>query len=271
MLRSSYCPSLDALSEASRQRPAGAHRLACVVDSVEQLEDKVRLFLAGVADTRSLHVGVASRAARTHDESLDAGADRRTLDAAARAFVGGADLPAGPRRLAGVRFPTRPHAEKYLWLEPAEQSNAPVSNAPAPNVPVSNAPVREVSAGRTRTTWTEHPEAAEHVVLGKPTLPGAGYPGKIAELLGRDRFALRDLTFRAAVETPATLTAERDDDAIAFRDGTGALVANTEVTAPEQPSLTAPSGADGFTPVALGAMYEAFERAGLDYGAASGP
>ncbi|MFJ5807561.1 amino acid adenylation domain-containing protein, partial [Streptomyces sp. NPDC093093] len=267
MLRSSYCPSLDALSEASRQRPAGAHRLACVVDSVEQLEDKVRLFLAGVADTRSLHVGVASRAARTHDESLDAGADRRTLDAAARAFVGGADLPAGPRRLAGVRFPTRPHAEKYLWLEPAEQSNAPVSNAPAPNVPVSNAPVREVWPGRTRTTWTVHPEAAEHVVLGKPTLPGAGYPGKIAELLGRDRFALRDLTFRAAVETPATLTAERDDDAIAFRDGTGALVANTEVTAPEQPSLTAPSGADGFTPVALGAMYEAFERAGLDYGA----
>ncbi|MER5774786.1 amino acid adenylation domain-containing protein, partial [Streptomyces sp. NPDC002039] len=257
MLRSSYCPSLDALSEASRQRPAGAHRLACVADSVEQLEDKVRLFLAGVADTRSLHVGVASRAARTHDESLDAGADRRTLDAAARAFVDGADLPAGPRRLAGVRFPTRPHAEKYLWLEPAEQ----------PNAALPNATVRQAVPARTRNTWTEHPEAAEHVVLGRPTLPGAGYPGKIAELLGRDRFGLRDLTFRAAVETPATLTAERDNDTIAFRDGTGALVANTEVTAPEQPSLTAPSSADGFTPVALGAMYEAFERAGLGYGA----
>ncbi|MCX5071918.1 amino acid adenylation domain-containing protein [Streptomyces sp. NBC_00513] len=273
MLRSSYCPSLDALSEASRQRPAGAHRLACVADSVEQLEDKVRLFLAGVADTRSLHVGVASRAARTHDESLDAGASRPALDAAARAFVDGADLPAGPLRLAGVRFPTRPHAEKYLWLEPAEQPNAAVPNAAVPNAAeqpnavVPNVTVRDAVPGRTRNTWTEHPEAAEHVVLGKPTLPGACYPGKIAELLGRDRFGLRDLTFRAAVETPATLTAERDNDTIAFRDGTGALVANTEVTAPEQSLLTAPPSADGFTPVALGAMYEAFERAGLGYGA----
>ncbi|MEU9802543.1 amino acid adenylation domain-containing protein, partial [Streptomyces sp. NPDC051000] len=278
MLCSSYCPSLDALSEASRQRPAGAHRLACVVDSVEQLEDKLRLFLAGVGDTRSLHVGVASRAARTHDESNDesrdashdesheasfgAGASRRGLDAAARAFVEGADLPAGRRRLPGVRFPTRPHAEKYLWLEPAEQPNAPVPNAPVPT-----APVREPVPGRTRNTWTEHPEAAEHVVLGKPTLPGAGYPGKIAELLGRSRFGLRDLTFRAAVETPATLTAERDNDAVAFRDGAGALVANAEVTAPDRLTLTAPSDTDGFTPVALGAMYEAFGRAGLDYGA----
>ncbi|MEN8652179.1 amino acid adenylation domain-containing protein [Streptomyces sp. 21So2-11] len=252
MLRSSYCPSLDALSEASRQRPAGAHRLACVADSVEQLEDKLQLFLAGVGDTRSLHVGVASRAARTHDEPIGAGASRETLDAAARAFVVGADLPAGQRRRSGVRFPTRPHAEKYLWLEPAEQRDAAVQEA----VP-----------GRTGKTWTEHPEAAEHLVLGKPTLPGAGYPGKVAELLGRSRFGLRDLTFRAAVETPATLTAERDNDTVAFRDGTGALVANTEVTAPEQPSLTAPATADGFTAVALDAMYDAFERAGLSYGA----
>ncbi|WP_405789788.1 amino acid adenylation domain-containing protein [Streptomyces sp. NBC_01367] len=252
MLRSPYCPSLHALSEASLQRPAGAHRLACVADSVEQLEDKLQLFLAGVGDTRSLHAGVASRAARTHDGPVGAGASRETLDAAARAFVVGSDLPAGPRRRSGVRFPTRPHAEKYLWLEPAEQPNATVQEA----VP-----------GRTRNTWTEHPEAAEHLVLGKPTLPGAGYPGKVAELLGRNRFGLRDLTFRAAVEAPATLTAERDDDAVAFRDGTGALVANTEVTAPEQPSLAAPATADGFTPVALDAMYDAFERAGLSYGA----
>ncbi|WP_314252027.1 polyketide synthase [Streptomyces sp. DSM 40907] len=252
MLRSSYCPSLDALSEASRQRPAGAHRLACVADSVEQLEDKLQLFLAGIGDTRSLHVGVASRAARTHDGPIGAGAGRETLDAAARAFVVGADLPAGQRRRAGVRFPTRPHAEKYLWLEPAEQ---PGTSA------------HEAAPGRTRNTWTEHPEAAEHLVLGKPTLPGAGYPGKVAELLGRSRFGLRDLTFRAAVEAPATLTAERDNDTVAFRDGTGALVANTEVTAPEQPSFTAPATADGFTPVALGAMYDAFERAGLSYGA----
>ncbi|MFD7928410.1 beta-ketoacyl synthase N-terminal-like domain-containing protein [Streptomyces sp. NPDC059742] len=39
------------------------------------------------------------------------------------------------------------------------------------------------------------------------------------------------------------------------------------MTAPEQPSLTAPATADGFTPVALDAMYDAFERAGLSYGA----
>ncbi|MDK1476715.1 amino acid adenylation domain-containing protein, partial [Streptomyces sp. 549] len=252
MLRSSYCPTLDALSEASRQRPAATHRLACVADSVEQLEDKLQLFLAGVEDTRSLHVGVASEAARTDAGPISAGAGRETLDTAARAFVTGADLPAGRRRRAGVRFPTAPHAEKYLWLEPAGQPDAAV---------------REGAPARTGSTWTEHPEAAEHTVLGKPTLPGAGYPGKVAELIGRARFGLRDLTFRAAVEAPATLTAERDNNAIAFRDGTGALVCTTEVTETEQPVLSAPATADGFTAVGLDAMYDAFERAGLSYGA----
>ncbi|MCL7381655.1 amino acid adenylation domain-containing protein, partial [Streptomyces sp. 35G-GA-8] len=250
MLRSAYCPSLDELSEASRRRPAAAHRLACVADSVEQLEDKLRLFLAGVTDIRSLHVGVASATGAT--EPIDAGASRETLAEAARAFVAGATLPAGRRRRAGVRFPTAPHAEKYLWLEPAEQPDAPVHDG---------------ASGRTKSMWTEHPEAAEHVVLGKPTLPGAGYPGKVAELIGQDRFGLRDLTFRAAVEAPATLTGERDNAAVAFRDGTGALVCTGEVTGPEQSTLTPPATTDGLTAVALDAMYAAFERAGLSYGA----
>ncbi|WP_328726404.1 polyketide synthase [Streptomyces sp. NBC_00259] len=260
MLRSAYCPSLDELTEASRRRPAAAHRLACVADSVEQLEDKLQLFLAGVADIRSLHVGVASATGAT--EPVGAGASREALAEAARAFVAGAALPAGRRRRSGVRFPTAPHAEKYLWLEPAEQPNAEQPNAEQPN-----APVRDGASGRTKSTWTEHPEAAEHLVLGKPTLPGAGYPGKVAELIGQDRFGLRDLTFRAAVEAPTTLTAERDNATVAFRDGTGALVCNAEVTGPEQVTLVPPATADGLTPVALDAMYDAFARVGLSYGA----
>ncbi|MFE5482696.1 amino acid adenylation domain-containing protein, partial [Streptomyces sp. NPDC056527] len=259
MLRSAYCPSLDELSEASRRRPAAAHRLACVADSVEQLEDKLQLFLAGVVDIRSLHVGVASETGAT--EPVGAGASRETLAEAARAFVAGAALPAAKRRRAGVRFPTAPHAEKYLWLEPAEQSNEPVRDG------ASGRTNRDGASGRTKSTWTEHPEAAEHLVLGRPTLPGAGYPGKVAELIGLERFGLRDLTFRAAVEAPTTLTAERDNATVSFRDGTGALVCNAEVTGPEQATLAAPAAVDGLTAVALDAMYDAFERAGLGYGA----
>ncbi|CAL9555296.1 amino acid adenylation domain-containing protein [Streptomyces sp. enrichment culture] len=248
MLRSAYCPSLEALAEASRLRPAGVHRLACVADSTEQLQDKLQLFLAGAEDVRSLHVGTASRAAHPYDLG-GTPANRDELVAAARAFVAGADLAAAPRRRAGVRFPTAPHAEKYLWLEPAPQQ-AP---APAP-------------AARTRGTWTEHPEAAEHLVLGRPTLPGAGYPAKVAEFLGRDRFGLRDLTFRSAVEAPATLTAARDGDALAFRDGSGALVCTATLTAPERSALAVPPGTHGFTEAGIDAMYAAFARAGLDYG-----
>ncbi|MFV2121465.1 polyketide synthase dehydratase domain-containing protein, partial [Streptomyces sp. Act-28] len=64
----------------------------------------------------------------------------------------------------------------------------------------------------------------------------------------------------------ATLTAARDGDALAFRDGSGALVCTTTLTAPEQPALTVPPTAHGFTEVGLDAMYAAFARAGLDYG-----
>ncbi|MYV66352.1 hypothetical protein GT043_10465, partial [Streptomyces sp. SID2131] len=121
-------------------------------------------------------------------------------------------------------------------------------------------------AARTRGRWTDHPEAAEHLVLGRPTLPGAGYPAKVADFLGQDRFGLRDLTFRAAVEAPATLTAARDGDALAFRDGSGALVCTATLTAPERPAPIVPPTPHGFTEVGLDAMYAAFARAGLDYG-----
>ncbi|MFI0976949.1 amino acid adenylation domain-containing protein [Streptomyces sp. NPDC021093] len=251
MLRSGYCPPLAALSRASLLRPAASHRFACVVDSVEQLDDKLRLFLAGVDDTRSLYLGVAAADERTAaepvgDTAISGATSRADLAAVARSFVAGADISAGPGR-AGVRFPTAPHEEKYLWLEPAEQ------------------PGNE--AARTTNTWAEHPEAVEHVVLGRPTLPGAAYPNKVAEFLGRDRFTLRDTTFRAAVEARTALSAERDGTAVLFRDGAGSLVCDTDVTDPEQPTLVEPAPANGFAPVDLDAMYRAFARDGLGYGA----
>lgn len=269
MLRSAYCPSLDELSEASRRRPAAAHRLACVADSVEQLEDKLRLFLAGVADIRSLHVGVVPETGAATGP-IGLGQDREALTGSARAFVAGAALPTGRRLRQGVRFPTAPHTEKYLWLEPAEVPGVPDTSAvpPVPDAPtVAAVSSGDGEPGRTTSTWTRHPEAEEHLVLGKPTLPGAGYPGKVAELVDLERFGLRDLTFRAAVEAPATLTAERDNASIAFRDGSGSLVCTVDLTAPERTTLTPAVGTDGFTTVALDAMYDAFERAGLSYGA----
>ncbi|MGJ5950166.1 amino acid adenylation domain-containing protein [Streptomyces neyagawaensis] len=260
MLRSPYCPSLRALSEASRRRTAAGHRLACVVDSLEQLEDKLRLFLAGVDDARSLHLGLADGSSRTRTAAVRDGADREELKATARRFVTGADLDTGPGR-AGVRFPTAPHDEKYLWLEPAA--------TPAPQeVTPADVPGGAATTGRTTHFWARLPEADEHVVLGRPTLPGAAYPGKVAELVGRERFGLRDLTFRKAVEAPATLSAERDGTRLGFRDGDGALVATAELTEPEPPALRVPSAEDGLTPVELGSLYRAFARDGLAYGTA---
>ncbi|WP_159765670.1 polyketide synthase [Streptomyces sp. HM190] len=260
MLRSPYCPSLRALSEASHRRTPADHRLACVVDSLEQLEDKLRLFLAGVDDARSLHLGVAAPSSNTDGAPVADGADREELEATARRFVTGADLGTGPGR-AGVRFPTAPHDETYLWLEP-------VAPATPHEVPLPDTPAGSATTGRTTHSWARLPEADEHVVLGRPTLPGAAYPGKVAELVGRERFGLRDLTFRRAVETPATLSAERDGTRLGFRDGDGALVATAELTAPEPPALRVPAGDDGLTPVELGALYRAFARDGLVYGSA---
>ncbi|MER6091337.1 amino acid adenylation domain-containing protein [Streptomyces bluensis] len=260
MLRSPHCPPLTSLSEASRRRPAAAHRLACVVDSLDQLDDKLRLFLAGVHDARSLYLGADDGSGPTKRATARSGASREELEAAARLFVTGTDLSTGPGR-AGVRFPTAPHHEKYLWLEPAGQPQPHAAQQGDVHGPAA-------VTGRTTGSWAELPEAAEHVVLGKATLPGAAYPGKVAEFLGRERFGLRDLTFRRAVETPATLSAGRDGAQITFRDGDGALVCTAELTAPEQPVVPVPPSEDGFTPVELGAFYRAFERDGLAYGSA---
>ncbi|MFE1961898.1 amino acid adenylation domain-containing protein [Streptomyces sp. NPDC059479] len=276
LLRSPYCPPLAALGVASRRRPAAPYRLACVVDSIEQLDDKLRLFLAGVDDTRSLYVGTVPEPLGTTLPPLGEKPGRDTLDRAARRFVAGESLPTEHRR-AGVRFPTAPHDEKYLWLEPVDRP-APTKAETLDAVAGAGGAVATLD-GRGVRTWTDHPEAVEHVVLGHPTLPGAGYPGKVAELLGRERFGLRDMTFRAAVRLPATLTAERDGTAVVFRDGTGAMVCGAELTDTERtdteytdaertgPALVPPASEDGFTQVDLDAMYRAFERNGLSYGA----
>ncbi|MFC9955609.1 beta-ketoacyl synthase N-terminal-like domain-containing protein, partial [Streptomyces prasinus] len=117
MLRSPYCPSLASLSGASHRRPAAAHRLACVVDSLEQLDDKLSLFLAGVQGARSLHLGVADGPAGTEKATVREGAVREELESVARKFVTGADLSTGPGR-AGVRIPPAPHAQQFLGREP---------------------------------------------------------------------------------------------------------------------------------------------------------
>ncbi|MER6154255.1 amino acid adenylation domain-containing protein [Streptomyces sp. NPDC001868] len=277
MLRSPYCPSLTSLSEASRRRPAAAHRLACVVDSLEQLDDKLRLFLAGVDEVRSLHPGVADGTGpHTEKATVRDRAGREELGEAARRFAAGADLSTGPGR-AGVRFPTAPHDEKYLWLEPTGQPQPRPQSQPTATAQESG---EAAASGRTTDSWARLPEAAEHVVLGRPTLPGAAYPGKVAEFVGSERFGLRDVTFRKAVETPATLSAERDGARVTFRDGDGALVCTAELTPPEQPVLPVPPSGDGFTDVfsdaftdgfttvELDALYRAFERDGLAYGSA---
>ncbi|WP_436740146.1 amino acid adenylation domain-containing protein [Streptomyces sp. BBFR102] len=250
MLGSAYCPSLGALSESSLRRPAAPHRLACVVDSAEQLEDKLRLFLAGVSRARSLHTGAATGNEGMPEVPVAHGAPRERLDAAARQFAAGARLTTPPGR-APARFPTAPHGERRLWLEPAE---APSARSDGPAGPV----VR---------SWSEQPEAAEHLVLGTPTLPGAAYPGRIAQLLGQDRFCLRDLTFRAPVGGDARVTAEHDGTAVRFNDASGALVCDGRVTAPVPSALTVPdSSGAARTPVDLDAMYDAFARRGLRYG-----
>ncbi|HEY0640206.1 MAG TPA: amino acid adenylation domain-containing protein, partial [Pseudonocardiaceae bacterium] len=248
LLRSPHCPPLTWLCAASRRRSAAAHRLACVVDSAEQLDDKLMLFLARV-DAARLYVGTAPAGAGPAEpvepvepvERLTT--DREGLDLAARRFVAGAALPV-ERPAVGVRFPTAPHDEKHLWLEP----------------------VGTHAGGR--LTWTKHPEAVEHVVLGTPTLPGSGYPARIAEVLGRDRFAVRDLTFRAAVRPPATLTAQCDGATVMFRDGAGTVVCEARVCDgdPAEGAPVPPAAEDRFTPVDLDDVYAAFERAGLSYG-----
>ncbi|MBM7078648.1 polyketide synthase [Micromonospora humida] len=252
LLRSPYCPPLGWICVASRQRPAATYRLACVVDTVEQLDDKLMLFLARAEGTRNLYTGIVPTPSGRTLPPLGDAPGRDALDTAARRFVAGDGLVAEER--APVRFPTAPHEEKHLWLTPASTAG----RLPAAGVPATTPP----------GSWTEHPEAREHVVLGDPTLPGSGYPGKVAELLGRDAFTLRDLTFRATVRPPATLTAERHGSRVTFRDGTTAVVCDLEVADPEpaDPTLTPPAATVGLTPVDLDGMYRDFDRNGLRYG-----
>ncbi|WP_328346046.1 polyketide synthase [Micromonospora sp. NBC_00421] len=249
LLRAPYCPPLAWICVASRQRPAATYRLACVVDTVEQLDDKLMLFLARAEGTRNLYTGVVPISSGLTLPPLGDAPGRDALDSAARRFVAGDGLVAGER--APVRFPTAPHEEKHLWLAPASSAG----QLPAAGTPGDR-------------SWREHPEALEHVVLGDPTLPGAGYPGKVAELLGRDAFTLRDLTFRATVRPPTTLTAERHGTRVTFRDDTAAVVCDLEVTDPEpaDPTLTPPADPVGLTPVDLDGMYRDFDRNGLRYG-----
>ncbi|MBM7774796.1 amino acid adenylation domain-containing protein [Actinokineospora baliensis] len=238
MLRAPYCPPLASLAAASRERAPLAHRLACVVDSAEQLEDKLMLFLADVVGAR-LHMGVAAEARSAIAEPTG---DRKALEQAASAFAAGGDLPVRPRG-AAVRFPTAPHEEQHLWLMPRVVEQQPVE--------------------RTRT-WADLAEAVEHVVRGVPTLPGAAYPGKVAELVGRTRFGLRDLTLRDTVRSPGSLTGRVDGDAVVFRDSAGTTVCDARI---EEPSAEPPTIPDSATaPVDLARFYQDFAEAGLGYG-----
>ncbi|RLK57948.1 polyketide synthase [Actinokineospora cianjurensis] len=238
LLRAPYCPPLAALAAASRERAPLAHRLACVIDSAEQLDDKLMLFLADVPGAR-LHMGVVE-ADRRPALSEPTG-ERSSLEQAARGFVAGSDLPVRPRGSA-VRFPTAPHDEQHLWLLPR---------------------VTEQAVEQSRQ-WSDLSEADEHIVLGVPTLPGAAYPGKVADLVRRQRFGLSDFTVRGVVRSPGSLAGRIDGDVITFRDAGGAVVSQGKIG---EPTATAPVfPADPASPVDLTQLYQDFRAAGLDYG-----
>ncbi|MBW0116987.1 acyltransferase domain-containing protein, partial [Pseudonocardia sp. KRD-169] len=250
LLRSPHCPPLAPLCAASRRRAPAAHRFACVVESLEQLEDKLMLFLAGARTSRSSYAGTAAPGTR-RTAPLPVAGDRAALDLLARRFADGEDLaPDGAR--AGVRFPTAPHEPTRLWLEPA----APAAWT-APGEP----------DGTGGLVWSRLTEADEHVVLGEETLPGAAYPGKVAALLGRTAFGLEDITFRAIVRPPTRLTGRVDGAAVVFRDGSGAMTCDAELGSPADPRPDlVPPGLAGFTAVDLDRTYRSFERDGLRYG-----
>ncbi|WP_150242312.1 amino acid adenylation domain-containing protein, partial [Nocardiopsis quinghaiensis] len=240
LLDSPHRPALAAMCAAARARPARPHRLACVVSSAEQLEDKLYLFLAGIGDTRSLHTGTAQEGSAVQDR-LPLPLTREDLNRAARLFVEGHDLPRVPGG-AGVRLPSTPHENRRLWLEPGG------SEAP-----------------RAEAAWSDLPEAAEHVVRGRAVLPAAGYPFRAGELLGRKSFRLTDMVLRAPVAAGSGLRGLREADAVSFRDGAGNLVCEARVAEEVPPSLAAGS-ADGSLTVDVTRMYASFERDGLEYG-----
>ncbi|MET9798299.1 amino acid adenylation domain-containing protein, partial [Nocardiopsis alba] len=242
LLDSPHRPPLAAMCATARSRRGLTHRLACVVSSSEQLEDKLRLFLAGVGDTRSLHTGRVEKMGGTPERAAVSGS-REELDRSARLFVRGHDLRNEPGH-ARVRLPSTPHEERRLWLEPATD------------------PLPSSTPGM---TWSHLPEAAGHVVRGRPVLPAAGYPFRAAELLGRDAFRLTDLMFRAPAVDPVMLRGTREEDRILFRDDAGVLLCEARVGTDEPPSLEEGPSA-GARPVDVAAMYEELAAAGLEYG-----
>ncbi|WP_191270419.1 amino acid adenylation domain-containing protein, partial [Nocardiopsis terrae] len=242
LLDSPHGPSLAALCSAARRRPGRSHRLACVVTSGEQLEDKLHLFLAGVERTRSLYTGAVAVDA-PEQAPLPERPSPEALDRAARLFVEGRDLPRGSAG-AGVRLPSTPHETRRLWLEPAKPQQRPAGG-----------PI----------TWDPLPESAEHIVDGRPVLPAAGYPGRAAELLGREAFRLTDMVFRAPVVSPSPLSGVHEADTVLFRDGTGNLVCEARVGEDVPPSLVE-GASEGAEPVDVERMYASLAEAGLAYG-----
>ncbi|WP_224402695.1 polyketide synthase [Pseudonocardia sp. ICBG1034] len=262
-LRSEHRPGLAALCATALRRHHRAHRFACVVDSAEQLEDKLMLFLAGNRDSRSSHTGVAPADPASPPERFAVhGDDRATLDEAARRFVaGGAPVVTGTAR--AVRIPTVPLEERRLWLERPAARAARRGGQVHPGAALGAA--ASVFGGTRDREWGELPEAEGHVVLGAPVLPGAAYPQKVAELRGGLPFALQDMTFRAVVRPPTLLSARLADGTVRFRDGDGVLVCDARLldTVPARTTAAAPAtGASAD----IAAFYRDLERHGLAYG-----
>ncbi len=246
MLRSAYCPSLEALAEASRLRPAGAHRLACVADSAEQLQDKLQLFLAGVEDVRSLHVGIASTAARPYGLPTGTPADRGELAAAAEAFVSGADLAAGPRRRPGCASDRAARREAPV----ARTRAAGGARARRPYAQPVDGPPGGGGAPRPRPA---HPAGRRLPGQGR-RLPRTGPLRPARPHLPGGRRGPRDPHGRARRRRPRLPRRLRRPGVHRHADRARAARADR------------PAPAHGFTEVGLDAMYAAFARAGLDYG-----
>ncbi|HXV93542.1 MAG TPA: beta-ketoacyl synthase N-terminal-like domain-containing protein, partial [Pseudonocardia sp.] len=261
LLRSPHCPPLGPLCATARRRRPRAHRFACIADSVGQLEDKLMLFLAGRRSSRSSHAGTVPADAPPAPTVMVRDGDRAALDDAARRFVAGAVLTVDGAR-AAVRLPTVPLEERRLWLDPPEPPRTPGTARPGPGPGAGAGPT---SGGAREREWTELPEAEGHVVLGERILPGAAYPQKVAELHGSYSFALQDVTFRAVVRPPTTLSGRLSGGGVQFRDGSGALVCDARLLDTMPPAGDVPAAPQG-VPSDVAALYRDLERHGLGYG-----
>ncbi|OLM31354.1 Malonyl CoA-acyl carrier protein transacylase [Pseudonocardia sp. Ae717_Ps2] len=267
LLRSEHRPAIAALCATALRRRHGHHRFACVVDSAEQAEDKLMLFLTGNRDSRSSHTGVTNPTAATGTFSVT-GVDRTDLDEAARRFVAGEHpVVTGPART--VRIPTVPLEERHLWMERPAAAPATITATARRGGPAhpgaALGAVGSLFGGLREREWTDLPEAEGHVVLGSRVLPGAAYPQKVVDLRGGLPLALQDMTFRAVVSPPTGLTGRLEDGAVRFRDDAGVLVCDARLldTVPARPVVPAPS--DG-VPADVAAFHLDLERHGLHYG-----